>query len=258
MSMYSLPTELNDLIVGFLDRQGLDAVSKVSKYYREIAEPILYRVICFEADRNIQARRLLLTLLSRPLLATYIKRLSVQQGFYPISGQTMWNNDTEERLENDQTAIRRTITSIVGSGSTAAGVRMKWQGSIFSEDYIEGTAVLVACMAPNIEVLDFRVDDRAVNPTCGSFFSRLLTEAVRLSTNRGPRLSKLDVLVLQSETHIDVPDLPSLQFLTIVGCKSIAYPDTREKALYQPTSAASIWIAPFQRFFCPPLSLALN
>jgi hypothetical protein len=43
MSLSALSTELDNRILDFLDHDALNAISKISKYYRSVAEPRLYR-----------------------------------------------------------------------------------------------------------------------------------------------------------------------------------------------------------------------
>jgi len=52
MPMNKLSTELDAKIASFLDSEAssLSALSKVSKYYRPVAEPFLYREIVLGVD----------------------------------------------------------------------------------------------------------------------------------------------------------------------------------------------------------------
>ncbi|KAF1945077.1 hypothetical protein EJ02DRAFT_451912 [Clathrospora elynae] len=73
MSLSALPTELDSRILDFLEHDALNAMLKVSKYYRGVAEPYLYRHLAFTNLQDTEVRALLLGVVSRPLLATHIK-----------------------------------------------------------------------------------------------------------------------------------------------------------------------------------------
>ncbi|KAF2632800.1 hypothetical protein BU25DRAFT_83026 [Macroventuria anomochaeta] len=77
MSLKALPTGRDERLLDYLHCRELSAMSKVPKYYRRIVEPRLYRQTHLSAARNINARWLLLTLLSRNDLTTHIKQLEV-------------------------------------------------------------------------------------------------------------------------------------------------------------------------------------
>jgi hypothetical protein len=81
MSLKSLPTELDIKIVEALcptnDRKALSALSRTSKYYRKLVEPMLYRDLTLRAVDNIQIKRLFLTLLVREDLPLHIRSFTL-------------------------------------------------------------------------------------------------------------------------------------------------------------------------------------
>jgi hypothetical protein len=58
MSFSALSTELDTKIVACLDHAALDAMSRVSKYYRAVTEPLLYQYLEFPATHEVQIKRL--------------------------------------------------------------------------------------------------------------------------------------------------------------------------------------------------------
>jgi hypothetical protein len=77
MSLKSLPTELDIKIIEVLcltnDQKALSALSRTSKYYHKLVEPMLYRDLTFQAVDSIQIKRLFLTLLVREDLPQHIR-----------------------------------------------------------------------------------------------------------------------------------------------------------------------------------------
>lgn len=61
MSINKLPTELHSMIAEYLDcdTRSLSALSQVSKYYRDVAEPCLYRYLVPDFDRVVLEQLLL-------------------------------------------------------------------------------------------------------------------------------------------------------------------------------------------------------
>jgi hypothetical protein len=78
MNLDALSTELDAQIIEHLhdDRQALSSFSRVSKYYRALCEPILYRDLAFRNPSQAQMKRLLMTLLDLPSLAKHIKTVT--------------------------------------------------------------------------------------------------------------------------------------------------------------------------------------
>ncbi|EMD89711.1 hypothetical protein COCC4DRAFT_125459 [Bipolaris maydis ATCC 48331] len=79
MSFSKLSTELDTKILEYLhdDRSSLSAMSMVSKYFRRITEPILYRDLCFPQMTTNQMKKLLTIVLSRPQLAKHVRSLTM-------------------------------------------------------------------------------------------------------------------------------------------------------------------------------------
>jgi hypothetical protein len=81
MPLKSLPTELDIKIIEALcptnDRKALSALSRTSKYYRKLVEPMLYRDLTFRAVDDIQIKRLFLTFLVREDLPQHIRSFNL-------------------------------------------------------------------------------------------------------------------------------------------------------------------------------------
>ncbi|XP_014559201.1 hypothetical protein COCVIDRAFT_24478 [Bipolaris victoriae FI3] len=79
MSFSKLSTELDTKILEYLhdDRPSLTAMSMVSKYFRRITEPILYRDLCFPEMTTIQMKQLLTIVLLRPQLAKHVRSFTM-------------------------------------------------------------------------------------------------------------------------------------------------------------------------------------
>jgi hypothetical protein len=79
MSLGKISTELDVRIASHLvgDSTALAALSETSKYYHTVAEPLLYDTIKIEWDVEFRIKQLLMTLLDKPQLATYIRRVTI-------------------------------------------------------------------------------------------------------------------------------------------------------------------------------------
>ncbi|KAF3004195.1 hypothetical protein E8E13_006554 [Curvularia kusanoi] len=129
MSINDIPPEIDELILSHLSRNELSAMSKVCKYYREVAEPLLYRNICLLEEDSINVRPLLLTLLSRSDLAARIRKLEIKRGMH-LSRSLQQLSDIHNRLEQAQPTIQDSVKETIGSSLYAAGLRTAWFGSI--------------------------------------------------------------------------------------------------------------------------------
>jgi hypothetical protein len=117
-----MPTEMDERILSYLARTDLNTMSKVSKYYREIAEPLLYRIITLSDNRSINIRPLPLTLLSRSDLALHIRLLLVKVDSRLSRGRQL-TSEVDNRMEEAPSAIQDSIKSIIGPDASTAGIR---------------------------------------------------------------------------------------------------------------------------------------
>jgi hypothetical protein len=219
MSLQALPTELDEQIIGHLVQTDLSTMSRVSKYHRKMAEPLLYRAIALWDDRGINIRSLLLTLLSRSDLALHVRRLLVRQDLRSSRSRQL-TSEVDNRMEEALPAIHNSIKTIIGTDAGTAGIRAAWLGSILSEDFVGGTTALVACLSHNVESVSFVC---TTSDGC-STFSRMLFEAASASSQHSGHLSKLTSLGFVDRKSIYVPNLPSLQDLRILGSQNVIFP----------------------------------
>lgn len=124
MSLAKLPTELDTLIVSFhehdtFDKGSLGASSNVSKYYRSIAEPLLYKRLKFEHGELHALRCLLITLLDRKDLAGYINSFTLMPQYFSedpfASNEDFVRRKLWEKAGMLQDVIKDTIRSTVDS-----------------------------------------------------------------------------------------------------------------------------------------------
>jgi hypothetical protein len=85
MPLADLPTELDAMIISYLDddRQASNRLSRVSHYYRYLAESSLYKNIALDVNDHIGLLLLSRTLINRPILALYIKSIRFTHLKYP-------------------------------------------------------------------------------------------------------------------------------------------------------------------------------
>ena len=151
--MNRLSTELDENILWRLvERKDLNAMSQVSKYYRKIAEPFLYKDLVFDEDQYFRITVLFLTIVRRPDLAKYIKRVTLYQEWNarPIE----LSNDTYYReFFNNITTVRDMVDDI--GKDLDWEVITRWFGSIYDGgETCDGALALILCLAPDLEHLD--------------------------------------------------------------------------------------------------------
>ncbi len=153
MSLNALPTELDERLLGYLDRKELSAVSKISKYYRHITEPRLYSDIKFSSDEQAAVRWLIITLLERPQLAAFIKAVGLSKPDYPQDAAIRRGVSGELALRILQLLpkIRNVIrNSLRGKGEKDSSLRDEWLDAIVSVD-AHGPFALIMCLAEQAE-----------------------------------------------------------------------------------------------------------
>lgn len=124
MFLQSLPTELDLRILQFLDTIDISRVTRVSKYYRKIAEPLLYESVTFWQIDGDRIRFLLDTILSSTELCPLIKRFSLSQDrpdlahlpankiFPPSNNNT---NSVHERMWSQTIALHEAVEALASS-----------------------------------------------------------------------------------------------------------------------------------------------
>jgi hypothetical protein len=144
----SLSTELDDRILDFLDHDALNAVSKVSKYYRAIAEPHLYRSLLFSDNQVKAIHALFLTLISCPDLATHIRLISVSH--VNCGPNLIPDNETfYEKFCQKLPVIHHAMTVLLGTGAPMR-LLVGWMGAIAGSQSIEGCLAFILCSTNNV------------------------------------------------------------------------------------------------------------
>jgi hypothetical protein len=75
--MKFISTELDENIIGHLPQAAFNSVSKVSRYYRKLAEPYLYRDLVFSIHQHISISELLTAILDRRELSLHTRSLTL-------------------------------------------------------------------------------------------------------------------------------------------------------------------------------------
>lgn len=121
ISLSQLPTELDSRIANYLvdDKKPLSSLSKVSKYYRSVAELLLYMNLTFADDDYTGLTLLMLTLVHRERLSLHIKSLKVDhhktlKGFLDF-GDLVVESAEGARLWAETSAVHAKINEIVQS-----------------------------------------------------------------------------------------------------------------------------------------------
>lgn len=167
MSLSALPTEVDDIIIEFLgasdDRKALSSLSCVSKYYRGLVEPVLYRDLKFQAAEEVPMKQLLLTLLSRTDLAKHIESFTLSEtprtvniGERWIHGRNKLAKDLWRQVQSIETAVKEvprlgaeTRLELLG------GVLYSHSGSYVSpEPSVDTALALILSWAVNIKAVD--------------------------------------------------------------------------------------------------------
>jgi hypothetical protein len=162
MSLSALSTELDTKIVAYLtgDTSALSAFSQVSKYYRDIAEPYLYKDIALLDRDDHTMKQLFCILLARKQLARQISSISVQQSLFGIvpSNRERINTALWESADNILTTMND-FASLSRGYQEGASRRNAWFSGIFSThlDSLDHILAVILCISPNLRSLDLQL-----------------------------------------------------------------------------------------------------
>lgn len=145
MSLDKLSTELDANIASHLagDLQRLSALSKAPKYYRSVAEPILYKDVKFHDMESWHLWCLLRTIIDRNGVVLYLKRLSlcdIMSSEHKTTAEPVEykrQNDKKMRKEIDARSclimkhVNRALLPFKQS-SAAAELKYEWMRNLFS------------------------------------------------------------------------------------------------------------------------------
>lgn len=171
MSLTALSTELDTMIANHLSdgksRKALCALSRVSRYYHHVAEPVLYRDIGFCDKAEIRAKRLMVTLLDRPELARHISRITLlaqdtkeyTEPCYTCTSSVSEHTElshTTHMLQQYISSVTKTIDSLGLKSDRLAKV---WLADVFKrtddvdpeDPSLDGVLALIFALAPNVQ-----------------------------------------------------------------------------------------------------------
>jgi len=219
-AMDKLSTELDTKIATFLDTRSLSSFSKVSKYYRSVAESILYKDIVLKDYDEYTLKRLFLTLLARKELALYILSMTVvEHGGIEQSREQKEKNNMD--LWAYANAIQETIADVISAERGSQDIhtrRATWFSSIFRQQptSVDHILTLILCMALNIRNIDlYHHDDVDIGGPDAYMHVRSVLlkhwtgdnapfQKVKALTFHGPAAGDFITLVLPTMTSLEV------------------------------------------------------
>jgi hypothetical protein len=230
MSFGALPTELDQCILRLLDKAELHNISKVSKYLRGIAEPMLYRDLSLKTGQDTKVRLLLLTLIARSDLARRTMTVGLS-GTQPSDYRLRHRRSTAfSRIRNSFDALHTAISEAVMAKYASDEICVSWLGAILSDECMEGSLALIIYLATNIRSVTIETPDTCYGSCLGKFLASL--------NNGDPaapqRLSQLQDVKLRASTTVVVPIFQSMRSLAIdSGAYDLAFE-------YQKTTSAHL------------------
>jgi hypothetical protein len=164
MYLESLPTELDikitEALCPTIDRQALGALSRTSKYYRKLVEPMLYRGLTLRAVDSIQIKRLFLTLLVREDLSQHIRSFTLFDSplVNPDGGwDVLAPGDLAEDLWKHDKLIKSAALKLPLPTSSALelfGGIFSRSGTSLSSQPRYATLTMIPSMSANIKLID--------------------------------------------------------------------------------------------------------
>ncbi|KAF2254714.1 hypothetical protein BU26DRAFT_514575 [Trematosphaeria pertusa] len=156
--MDKLSTELDANIAECLsgDAQALSALSRVSKYYKAVAEPFLYEEIAIADSRHSAIKSLLLTLLNRNGLALRIKSFSLTMGGRgpPPPLRTDLGEAFKGTFSHMQKIGDKIHEMVRPTTTPDIALVLDWVRQVLDPaPHADGALALVLCMANNLESL---------------------------------------------------------------------------------------------------------
>lgn len=242
MSFDALPTELDNHILLYLDHDGLNAMSQTSKTYRTITEPFLYRNLELKAGNHVSIRWLVITLLCRPEVAAYIKRIEIAEDG-PTNQDNkvvLWSGElgpTQRQsavLEQHLSRLHEIMINALGPDSDMAGLRITWIGAVLADDHVEGSLALIVCLAVHLESLVLG-DEMRRGVVTGYHGERLTSVMWAVFTRSCKRYGPGKTIVspdacafpnlyhihLTTRSSVRIMALPNLLTLRIEGCDEL-------------------------------------
>jgi hypothetical protein len=237
MSLCGLPSELKDHVLWELGREALGRMMQVSKSYRKIGEPILYKHVDFRDHEGIRIKLLLVTLIDRDDLRYSIRSLKLwhdhsTQTPHGLSHETASKiQDLSERIWSQTKAITDIFNQLLRPYPNTVELKVKWLTNVLkSSPSFDAALALILCLATQITTIDIFV--AAITP-----FS--ITHAVLRERNwyapttQGPDqpLQKLQSLRIKDNRDQDrnfglffLPQITKFEATYITGGLTIDFP----------------------------------
>jgi hypothetical protein len=216
MSLSKLSSELDSIITGFLhdDQKALDALSKVSRHYRAVAEPYLYETLKFNEHNRTSLVKLFLTLVRRNELALHIKTF-IRLPTLPELVDKEWIDMQFLRIRVGEAVdtVHREVDRIMSPMSVnTAAVAMKLFKEVLGPDFVGTVLALTMCFAKNVEDI-YIVEQR--NWTLRPVWDALSFDWTQCSSPSFAKLRSLSTVGC-SDIHTPPPvHLPSMTRLMI-------------------------------------------
>jgi len=166
MSLQALPTELDVRIIELLNVADRSQITRVSKYYRKVSEPLLYHTISVFDTEHDRIKLLLTTFLSRKDLRPLLKRFSLFQDANnphdPLNPPPQMHHAVSyhpsregsalcDRLWSYMPAIRDALESLAARFNLDHEYRTIWFSKVFQPfPYFDGALSLLLCLVPEV------------------------------------------------------------------------------------------------------------
>lgn len=220
-SLCALSTELDENILQRLAQSELSLISRTSKYYWALAEPVLYKSVTFSKHQNYELVCFFLTILKRNDLAKHIRFFCCSVGeakeLRPISKHLY------EELRDNIAAIRPIIQKM------AAPLRdpkltMYWYGcNYLLPSSTDGALATILCMASNLEHI-------ALVPSTGGPIVRNLIRRRWLDVINSATTFPFCKLKMLDTRYAKVTILPIMEKLRLTNVGHTSFP----RCLYIP------------------------
>jgi hypothetical protein len=227
--MNRLSTELDENIIGRLDKAALNALSKTSKYYRNLAEARLYRDLNFSIHEYVSITYLLSSIVDRPSLARYIKSFTItntEHEEFTCDFTTVWFKECWDRTAK----VKDVIGQITNDQSRDLALRwLRWV--LADRPIVDRQLAVILCLAHNIKRVELVRTSTDSLPTTHEVLGLCwrndvsITEASQKAEETAEErvdndiesypFHKLKSLCLgrDDEGQLSVPVIPSLRYL---------------------------------------------
>ncbi|KAF1842265.1 uncharacterized protein K460DRAFT_409681 [Cucurbitaria berberidis CBS 394.84] len=211
MSLSTIPPELGGEIARFMDHDALNNLSKVSKYYRSIAEPFLYRNLEFRGRQDTNIRWLFLTIVSRPGLAAHIRSFKLILRWSQAKGKAT-TVDLNESFCKLYKQLKGVLLEILGANAPPE-MTSTWVCEIARPDGLEGCLAYILFRAVSILSIDL---GEPILPKFGPLLAQIAYYACQKGIFKASvPFSRLKNFRGPFPGVRNIPHLPSLDFLEI-------------------------------------------